>query len=137
MNPSPLAFARVLDRLRVLGAALVEEGGPEHVLMVYERDEGYYGLPRGKRYPLKVRPTAQAVPLLEIEKMLQHLEFSVDAFWAIDDGHLDALAPIRYPEPKTQPVLAGVFQAHAAMGCCPVCNSEMEAGVCPKCIPIQ
>ena len=49
--------------------------------MVYERGDGYFNGPRGKRYPLHDRPEDQLVPVAEIEMLLVHLGFSTDGFW--------------------------------------------------------
>ena len=82
MNPCPLAFQLLLERLKQLEAQLVREdlsdGG---VIMVYEHSAGYYPCPSGKRYPLIDRPPDQPVPIVEIEKLLAHIGFSRQEFW--------------------------------------------------------
>jgi len=134
LSPSPLAFQRLLDRLKSLGAALVLELDSK-VLMVYERDEGYFGLPRGKRYPLVVRPNDQAVPLLEIETCLAHIGFSANAFWSIDDGYLDSRSHVVIPIPEN-PIQVGILQP-VPVDCCPACNSPMPENHCAKCATVH
>ena len=132
MKPSPLSFQRLANRLHSLGAALVKEG-PD-VLMVYERDEGYLSLPRGKRYPLKIRPAEQVVPLLEIDKCLLHLGFSANEFWAINDGYLDSGQPNKANDSSTKIVKAGVLLPVPVL-ICPSCDTPMPGGVCLNCRP--
>jgi hypothetical protein len=59
------------------------------VLMVYERGDGYFQGPRGRRCPLHVRPGDQLVPLLEIEKLLLHMEFDPSTFWDFSIASVD------------------------------------------------
>jgi hypothetical protein len=83
LNPCPLVFQLLLERLEQLGAQIVKEDGPDSsvVLMVFERSAGYYGQPAGKRYPLIDRPPNQCVPLDEIRKLLLHVAYNWDEFW--------------------------------------------------------
>lgn len=86
MNPCPLAFQLLLERLKQLEAQLVREDTFDgRVIMVYEHSTGYYPCPGGKRYPLIDRPPDQHVPIVEIEKLLAHIGFSWEEFWKFPD----------------------------------------------------
>ena len=54
--------------------------------MVFERGgDGYFPKPAGSRYTLVHRDNDELVPVLEVEKALQHLGVSPDVFWEIVD----------------------------------------------------
>ena len=82
MAPCPLQFRLLLECLTKLGAALVRD--PDRpVFTVYELQEGYFGSPRGKRYPLDIRPDGQIVTVSEIRALLVHIGFAQIPFWDV------------------------------------------------------
>jgi hypothetical protein len=92
--------------------------------MVYQFKEGCFDRPRGNRYPLAVRPRDRVVPLIEIEKLILHLEIDEDHFWSVDDGHPDT--PLPKPEEiEHHPPSAGVLQTNGA-GFCPTCKRPLN-----------
>lgn len=133
MSPCPLPFRRVLERLRLLEADLVRDDSND-VIMVHEGHNGYYGSLRGRRYPLRHRPDSQFVPVVEIDKMLEHLEFSREAFWAQVD-HEQEPTPLAIEVPPLLPKVAGFLKFQPV---CDVCNRPIAepsfAGVqrCPE-----
>ena len=128
MSPCPLTYKRLLVRLRILEAELVRDE-KNSCLIVFERGDGYFGHPRGKRYPLRIRPEGQLVPVAEIEKLLEHVGFDSNGFWQLAEGEhaADPVAIAPAPRPML-PTAAGIFQNHKQIlkPVCDICHAPLS-----------
>jgi hypothetical protein len=130
----------VLERLTKLDAALViDHSLGQFVFMVYEIQGGYNGAPRGKRYPLRIRPAEELVTLREIDAMLRHLGFSATEFWNFE--HQVSDAPVQPPLLAVNPKLAAILH-DVELSLCPECHRPLELveipqRICAKCATVN
>jgi hypothetical protein len=128
----------LLKRLTDLGAALLTDHSlGREVYMVFERQEGYFGQPRGGRFPLIIRPLQQLVPKKEISSLLAHIGYDFDGFWDFEDGGGKPTMQSQQAQLALASASAGILH-EISIVLCVSCSRPLEAievpdKICKQC----